>query len=328
MTERLREVPAGTSGRHRPKGGAGLTEREPLAGQRCVVVGGAGAVGVMFADLLARSGAEVCVVDTTSGPPELPGGSTRYVRGDVTNIGPRLAAEIAGADLVLLAVPERVALAAVKPVIDLMRPGALLADTLSVKARVVDAVRADTRGVEMVSINPMFAPSLGFQGRPIAAVVVHDGPRARDLLRLLDTSGARVVRVTADQHDRLAGAVQALTHATVLAFGLALADLDVDITELTALAPPPHATLLALLARIVSGTPEVYWDVQSANPQALRAHQALAGGVRRLTALVEAADEAGFAAVLDQLREFLRPDLERYRGICGRVFADVTNVDS
>jgi 4-amino-4-deoxyprephenate dehydrogenase len=291
-------------------------------GQRCVVVGGAGAVGAMFVDLFLSVGAEVCVVDSKQ-----PREGARFEPGDITDLDKRLADRIGTADLVLLAVPEQVALAAVRGIAAAMRQGALLVDTLSVKERIVKKVRADAVGVESVSLNPMFAPSLGIAGRPVAAIVVRDGPRTQELLRVIGSWGGRVIRVSADEHDRLAGATQALTHAAVLAFGFALDDLHVDVAELRAIAPPPHAALLALLARIVSGTPQTYWDVQSANPHSKLAREALAGGLRRLGDLVGSGDPAAFATAVGRLRHWLSQDLEHYQRMCAHTFNAMTHVD-
>lgn len=298
-----------------------------LAGQRCVVVGGAGAVGGMFVDHLQRSGAQICIVDTVAPRPECYGEHTRFEQSDITNICSELATELGLADLVLLAVPEPVALAAIQQVVDALRPGALLIDTLSVKGPIADSFCTQTAEVELVSLNPMFAPSLDIDGRPIAVVVVHGGPRAKAFLRLLKTWGARVVVVTKDEHDRLAAATQALTHAAVLSFGLALTSLELEITELSAVAPPPHLTLLALLARIASGTTDTYWDVQAANLQAPRARMALASGIRRLADLVEDHDKDGFITALHQLQGFFGADLHRYRNICARTFESMRNVE-
>jgi prephenate dehydrogenase len=66
----------------------------------------------------------------------------------------------------------------------------------------------------------------------VASVIVRDGQRGRALADLIEQWGARVVNVTADQHDRVAAAAQALTHAAVIAFGAALTELDVDIADL------------------------------------------------------------------------------------------------
>ncbi|MFE3637040.1 prephenate dehydrogenase/arogenate dehydrogenase family protein [Streptomyces sp. NPDC059168] len=286
--------------------------------KRAVVVGGAGAVGELFARHLLDTGAEVTVVDTVR-----PAAPFRHVPGDVTAVDFRLAAELGHADLVVLALPEPVALAALHGVVAELRPDALLVDTLSVKQLITRAVRELAPEIQAVGLNPMFAPSLGFEGRPVAAVVVNEGPRTEELLKLVGSWGATVVRVDAAEHDRLAGATQVLTHAAVLGFGLALSGLGVPAARLRQVAPPPATTLLALLARIASGTPEVYWDVQHANPEAADVRTALADSLRRLVAIVEQGDEADFTAALTELRAYLGEDLARHRDTCARLFEQI-----
>ena len=292
--------------------------------RRCVVVGGAGAIGAFVADLLAAAGATVLVVD----PAARGDGS---LRADVTALGrphppAGLIAELSGADTVVLAVPEQVALRALVPVAAACRPGTLLVDTLSVKSRLAALVPALPAGLEVAGINPMFAPSLGLSGRPVAAVVLRDGPRVRGLLRLITDHGGRVVETGAEAHDRLTAASQALTHAAVLGFGLALARLagdpetGLDPGLIDVLAPPPHRTMLMLLARVLSGPPEVYWDVQHGNPLAGPARAALAGATADLAGLIDGGDEAGFAVALDGLRAFLGDRLDPYAVMCAGVF--------
>jgi 4-amino-4-deoxyprephenate dehydrogenase len=296
-----------------------VSSRE-LAGERCVVAGGAGAVGGLFVDLFYGAGAEVLAVDTAA-PPAERARVCAYLKADVGAVDAGLAAELGRADIVVLAVPERVALAAVPALAPLLRPGALLVDTLSVKTAIVAALGAHAAHLEAVSLNPLFAPSLGFDGRAVAAVVVRDGRRARALLDTVASHGARVTELSADEHDRGAAVTQALTHAAVLAFGVALDELDVSVDELGAIAPPPHLTLLALLARVAAGQPETYWDVQAGNPHARRARTALAAGV---AAVADAADHGtgdDFAAVVERARAGLGPDGDAYAGICERLFA-------
>jgi prephenate dehydrogenase len=281
---------------------------------RVVVAGGSGAVGSLFAERLQESGNEVVIVDRT-----LPGPThrvTRFVRGDISDPGAEVADVVRSADAVLLCVPEPAALVAVGRLVGTLRPGALIVDTASVKSTVVPTLHAAATiagEVEALSLNPMFAPSLGFAGHPVASVVVRDGRRGRALVDLIEHWGARVVNVTADQHDRLAAATQALTHAAVIAFGAALAELGVDIADLDRIAPPPHTALLSLLARITSGAPEVYWDIQAANPYAPAARRALSRGVSQLSDVVEGDDSAAFGDLLDRLSGVLGPLRGTYR---------------
>lgn len=281
---------------------------------RIVIAGGSGAVGSLFAEQLQESGNDVIIVDRT-----VPGPThrvTRFVRGDISDPGAEVADAVRTADAVLLSVPEPVALVAIGRLVGTLRPDALIADTLSVKSTVVPALHAAamiTGQAEALSLNPMFAPALGFAGHPVASVVVRDGQRGRALTDLIEQWGARVVNVTADQHDRVAAAAQALTHAAVIAFGAALTELDVDIADLDRLGPPPHTALLSLLARIASGAPEVYWDVQSANPYAPAARRALSRGVSQLANVVEDGNCEEFGNLLDRLCGVFGPLRGAYR---------------
>ncbi|MGL5859393.1 MAG: hypothetical protein ACRC35_13500 [Angustibacter sp.] len=289
---------------------AGQDRRVTAGWDRCVVVGG-GAVGALFGDLLARSW-DVVVVDRTPGPGR--------VVGDLTAIDDALAARLGAAHAVVLAVPEPVAVAAVPALAAAMPSGALLVDTLSVKSRYARAIAATRPDLEVLGVNPMFAPSLPASGRPVATVELRGGPRGSRFLDLLTEAGVRLVPVTADRHDRLTSAAQALTHATVLSFGSALTQLDVTVEELAAVAPPPHATLLALLARIAAGTPEVYWDVQAANPFAEHARAALCAGAATVHAAV-GEGEGEFTRLLAAMRSVLGQQLDPLTDDCARVFA-------
>jgi 4-amino-4-deoxyprephenate dehydrogenase len=278
--------------------------------QRVVVVGAAGAVGSLFAGRLRESGSDVYLVDRSVPPP----GSevTRFVHADAVRPNQALIDVVGVADAVLLAVPEPVVLMAIAKLGPALRPDALVVDTASVKSRVAAALAAPGLGGEAVSLNPLFAPSLGFSGNAVASVVVRPGDRGGALLDRLRAWGARVVTVDADRHDRVAAATQALTHAAVLAFGAALIELDVDFVDLHRLGPPPHAALLSLMARIASGAPEVYWDVQEANPHAHAARHALSLGLSQLGLTVDGHDRAAFYDLLDHLRDVPGPLLELY----------------
>jgi prephenate dehydrogenase len=234
---------------------------------------------------------------------------------DIT--APNIAAESAlrSAATVVLAVPEPVALAALPTLAALMRPDALLVDTLSVKTVMADAVHHTLPDRAALGINPMFAPSLAMAVRPVAAVVYRDGPPVDPFLTMLRRWDACVVPVGADEHDRVTATTQALTHATILAFGVALGTLDppaaVDTT-----APPPHMLLRALLARVASGVPEVYHDIQAANPYAAQARRALRGALDELDAAAGDDRTDAFEAVMTRASTALEPDLDRYREIC------------
>lgn len=281
--------------------------------RHCVVIGGTGAVGSLFADLLSTSGRQVSVIDQIKPADNLP-----FEICDATNLTADAREMVRTADMVVLALPERVAIEMVPTLCTQMRVGALLAHTLSVQSRMFSVLETLAPAVEIVGLNPMFAPSLGFLGRPVAAIIQRGGPNSDELLDLISSWGGIVTRVTAEEHDRLVAAMQVLTHATILAFGTALRELEVDLSLVSPLAPPPHATLLGILARIASGTPEVYWDIQSANPYAPAARSALFNAVNQVSSATRS--ETEFVSLLTSNRQMLGAELEVYQNICAKVF--------
>lgn len=284
--------------------------------RRCVIVGGTGEVGLMFAEFLLGLDVEVCLIDRNHS-----NSSFKCLVCDIMVPTAEVETALQQADLVILALPEQVAIHAVSIVSKRMKSQSLLTHTLSVQAPISEQIYALDLPFEVVGLNPMFAPRLGMESRPIAAIIRNNGPRVAELLGNLSKRGARVVQLDAEEHDQLVAAMQALTHASILAFGLALVNLNIDITKLTSLAPPPHATMLALLARISSGTPEVYWDVQTANKQAAIARKALSAAIKRLdkvTADISAFNE--FTNLLSEVRGVMSNELTPYQELCAFIF--------
>jgi prephenate dehydrogenase len=285
-----------------------------------VVAGGSGAVGAMLVVALRRDGHRIHILDPNPTDPLArhhdPECTT--IRADVTAPTPAAESALRAAATVVLAVPEPVALAALPTLAALLPPGTLLVDTLSVKTAMADAVHTELPGHPALGINPMFAPSLAMAGRPVATVVYHDGPQVDRFVAALRSWDAHVVPVGADEHDRITATTQALTHATVLAFGLALESLDPPAAA-DATAPPPHMLLRALLARVASGAPEVYHDIQAANPYAADARHALRDALDELDAAATEHRFDAFAAVMTRARTTLAPGLDRYRALCGHL---------
>jgi prephenate dehydrogenase len=279
--------------------------------RQSVVLGGGGAVGRLFTGLL-RDGGPVTPVDRAGD------GRAGLLPVDATRPGADLAGALAAADVVVLALPHGVAVPAARAARPFLRPGTLLVDTLSVKRDIVPALAELARAgdLEAVSVNPMFAPPVGFAGQPVAVIEVRGGPHGRWLSDRMAARGARPVAVRdAAEHDTLTAALQVATHASVLAFGVALAGLGVAPATLVELAPPPHRTMLALLARIVAGNPEVYREIQHDHPAAPRVRAELRAGLARLDGPAE-----DFAALLDGLTRWYGASRTELAAHCAALF--------
>lgn len=283
-----------------------------------MVVGGSGAVGALLVERLAVAGVPALYVVDRRSPQELP--HITWVHDDICNPNRQTLLLIESVDLVILATPEEVAVAALRAVLPRMKQGSLLVDTLSVKTRFAQALVGIAAQAELLGINPMFAPSLGFAGRSVVAVPYSAGEQADAFLDFIRSQGSDVVRLSAEEHDRACAALQVATHAAVLSFGIALRAANYNLTSAARIAPPPHRTLLALLARIVSGDPEVYRDIQVANPFAAEMRAQLVAAHRHLEDVVGESNAESFNQLIVDLRSiFANSDVDHAR-LCARLF--------
>ena len=287
--------------------------RGPVA--RAMVVGARGGVGASMAELLRGAGVEVVGVDLRPGGD----GAEGDIVGDATCGGGAVQAAAARCDWVVVCVPDAGAVAVMEVLHRSLPPGALISDTTSVKTPVstwAEGARAD---VEILSLNPLFSPDLGFAGRRVAAVPLRSGPHTQQLLAIVEAAGATVVRLGADEHDREVALTQAVVHAAILAVGRTLAALTGEGGW--RLATPPFQALLLLVARISAAEPELYRRIQHANPHAAPARAALADAVREVDDATRSAED--FAELVRIVRGRIGPALgdlrSRSRALLERV---------
>lgn len=301
------------------EGGVGA----PLQFRRCVIAGGEGAVRRLFRSLLAGvPGRELVIVDPRA--PAVDCGRDHTLACDLREPERALQALLGSADLVLLATPETVALQMVPVLAQYLPRHCLLVDTLSVKSRMADRVDASGLSCQAQGFNPMFAPSLGFRGQSAVATPYRPGPLASVFNAMVEGAGCRVREMRAGQHDRTSALLQVATHAAILSFGQVLRRSGYDLAASEAVMPPPHRTLLALLARILSADPEVYWDIQVANPGGGALRDELSECVESLRSMVDANDESSFRRALESVREIFGDSDHRYQALCADLFRQLT----
>jgi prephenate dehydrogenase len=133
-------------------------------------------------------------------------------------------ARVRGADLVVLAVPIRVIIAILPDLRPHLTPDTLVTDTGSTKAAVVDAAA----GLRFIGGHPIAGAAASgptaarpdlFDGRPwiLTPTSAVDEPDVARLRRLLESLGAHIHVLGADEHDRLLAVVSHLPQLTISA---------------------------------------------------------------------------------------------------------------
>jgi len=231
-------------------------------------------------------------------------------------------------DLAILALPEDVAMRSLTAISEMLNPRSLIVDTLSVKSQIYAALEQLAQPTERLSINPMFAPRLGFEGQAVAVIPVRGGTRSENFVEALRHWGSEIYTMSAEEHDRATAVLQTTTHAALIAFGLSLDDGTNQPADLLSFAPPPYRTMLGMVARLLSASPDVYWDIQLSNPYAAGARKRLVDALSELDDSVSSGQIGEFERLIARLEAITESDREALQQQCQRQFEALVKQDS
>jgi len=209
-----------------------------------VVFGGEGALGARLVSQLRQTGYSVMTVDKESNWP------TKE--------------EISHAQLVIMSVPVNKTVELIKQLPPLA-DDCVLADVTSIKSAPLKAMVEQHHG-PVVGLHPMFGPSV--QNLAKQLVVVTHGRHPEQYQWLLDQFinwGAHLHEVSATQHDDAMGWIQAMRHLSTFAYGVHLAEEQVNIKQLLELSSPIYRMELMMIGRLFAQNSELYADIIAAN---------------------------------------------------------------
>lgn len=213
---------------------------------KIVIVGGAGALGRVFVDMLTRSGYPVNILEQGDWP-------------DADRI-------LDGAQLVIVAVPIKLTEQIISQ-LDGLPDDCILADITSTKQRPLAAMLSTHTG-PVVGLHPMFGPDV--QSLVKQVVVVCHG-RGQDkyqwLLDQMQVWGASLHTSSATQHDDAMAFIQVMRHFSSFVYGAHLAQEDPNLEQLIAFSSPIYRLELAMVGRLFAQDPQLYADIIFSNTE-------------------------------------------------------------
>jgi len=205
-----------------------------------VIVGGKGQMGRLFEKMLTLSGYQVRILDKDDWE--------------------QAESMLADAGMVIISVPIHLTETVITSLPSLPED-CILVDLASVKNRPLQAMLATHRG-PVLGLHPMFGPDSGSLAKQV--VIWCDGrqPEAYQwFLEQIQVWGARLHRISAVEHDQNMAFIQALRHFATFAYGLHLAEENVQLEQLLALSSPIYRLELAMVGRLFAQDPQLYADI-------------------------------------------------------------------
>lgn len=205
-----------------------------------VIVGGGGQMGRLFEKMLTLSGYQVRILEKED-----------WAQAE---------AMVSDAGMVIVSVPIHVTEEIIAKLPPLPKD-CILIDLASVKNGPLQAMLAAHQG-PVLGLHPMFGPDSGSLAKQV--VVYCDGrqPEAYQwFLEQIQVWGARLQRISAVEHDQNMAFIQALRHFATFAYGLHLAEENVQLEQLLSLSSPIYRLELAMVGRLFAQDPQLYADI-------------------------------------------------------------------
>ncbi|WP_265494828.1 bifunctional chorismate mutase/prephenate dehydrogenase [Providencia heimbachae] len=268
----------------------GFKTLNPSAGP-IVIVGGDGKMGRLFHRLLTLSGYSVKILGE--------------------NDWPQAESIVSGASIVMISVPIYSTVDVINqlPTLD---DETILVDIASIKQKPLEAMLAVHKG-PVLGLHPMFGPDIGSVAKQVFAY--SDGREAESyqwFLEQLLVWGARLKKITAEEHDKNMSFIQALRHFTTFTYGQNLAEEQVDLQQLLDLSSPIYRLELAMVGRLFAQDPQLYADIIMSSDENVelirRYHQLLGQSIEML----ERKDKVEFVRQFNQVSEWFGEDAHHF----------------
>jgi chorismate mutase/prephenate dehydrogenase len=225
--------------------------------------------------------------------------------------GGRRAEEVAADhDVVVLAVPIHDTVEVAKKVGPHVRPGACLMDVTSVKrAPLAAMLDSAPESVDVVGTHPMFGPhGVDFDRQKVVLCRGRGEAAFTRVKKLFEAFGAETIEATADEHDAQMALIQVLVHEKTMVLGSVLERLKADLGRSLQFASPIYRSEMAMIGRMFSQRAELYADILTVNPDALRLSHVFEQEAAHFARAIAMGDREAvvhrFRQVADYMKEF------------------------
>ena len=211
------------------------------------IIGGTKGMGRWFAGLLQK---EDCTV---------------HICGRKTALGINDIARIC--NVVVVAVPISATADIIKQVGPLLAKDTLLMDLTSLKKEPVELMLANSPA-EVIGCHPLFGPALTDASGQNIVLCPARGTKWLSWIKNICEKNKMVILETApDEHDKMMAIVQALNHLNTISLGMAIAETDIPLTQITKFSTPIFKTKLEIIKKVFMESPGLYADIITENSQ-------------------------------------------------------------
>jgi len=213
------------------------------------IVGGKGRMGKLFANFFKEHGIKVLISDK----------NTKLENKDLAE----------KADITIISVPIDKTVKVIEELLPYIKEGAAIMDLTSIKKAPLKAMlKGDC---EVMGIHPMFGNSNPIPGQTIFISKTKKSDKWSEWMKkFLIRNKAIVKEITPKAHDKLMSVCQGLIHFADIAFVHALNKTNIPIKDIVKFSSKASEIKVQLAARLIAQDPNLYGNIQIANPDTLK----------------------------------------------------------
>ncbi len=267
------------------------------------IIGGAGAVGELYAELFDKNGYKVAILDSNQTVAEMLAKEKGYIIADEETVEK--------SDIVIFSVPIDKTEQAIEEYAPLIKEYAWAMDTTSVKIKPMQALLDNTgEYVNILGTHPMFRPTIGFNKQNVAFIEErifepYNDIMLQDIYDMFTNDGAQIIERTADRHDQMMAIIQGLSHMQNLIFTNSIEKSNFDIKELDLVSTPVYNMLLDSALRMLAGDPRLPALIQIKNPYC----KPLISDIKKIYGMIEdyidREDVDGLTEFISDIKEYV-----------------------
>ena len=210
------------------------------------------------------------------------------------------------ADIVIIAVPMKIAAHVAQQVAPRIREDALLCDVNSLKAEVCEIFQQKCRG-EALGTHPMFGPGVeSFRRQKIILCPIRPGKLTTWFCAELQQMGAELIETDPKTHDEMMAIVQVLTHFGTMVMGETLRQSSVALENTLDFMSPIYRLEASLVGRLFAQSPDLYAEIITSNPAGKKIRALFIQAAQELEADIESGTTENFTQRFVAIRDYFK----------------------
>ncbi|MDR2544035.1 MAG: prephenate dehydrogenase [Methanobrevibacter sp.] len=204
-------------------------------------------------------------------------------------------------DIVIVSVPIDSVCDVIIEIATYLKPGSLILDVASVKEKVFNVMKSHIpNNVEFIPTHPIFGPrTRSLEGQVIVLTPASKGKWYKKIIKFLNEYNIRILEVSPEEHDKMMGIVQILTHFSYISTASAISKLGVDIETTRKFASPIYNLMVDIIGRITSQNPYLTYSIQKENDWGENIREIFAESVNEIKNTISNNDENKFVEIVN-----------------------------